>query len=342
MRIVLLGFGVVNQSLARMLIERRQELSDSHGFRPRVVAAVDRGGAAVNAKGLDLAKLLHCKAERKTVAALDSDGSYSMTPLEVIKSVQAEVVVEGTPTDTRSGEPAISHLKAAFMSGKHVVTSNKGPLALALPALSELAEYNKVCLKFSATVGGGTPVLELARFLQWDRIVAVRGILNGTTNYILTEMDEKGVTFDAALSKATEMGYAEANPSADVDGIDSASKLVILANWAMKRRCTLKDVSIRGIRDVTPDDMQKARRAGRTIKLLASIDGGLKVEPTEMQRLDPLCVSGVLNAVTFVSEYAGEETIVGRGAGGVETASAMLRDLLDIRQVLASRMAALG
>lgn len=318
-----------------MLIARRKDLLEQHGFRPRVVAAVDRGGAALSPKGIDLAALLECKARGGTVAAAPGIGHPSMTPTEVIREVEAEVVVEGTPTNIHSGEPAISHIKEAFMARKHVVTSNKGPLALALPSLTELAGYNHVCLRFSATVGGGTPVLEIARFLQGDRIHAIRGILNGTTNYILSEMDERGVPFNEALARAQQLGYAEADPSADIDGVDSAAKLVILANWAMNRRCTLKDVDVTGIRNVTRDEMRRAKDAGRTIKLLATIDGGLRVGPTELDRLNPLAVSGVLNAVTFISEFAGEETVVGRGAGGPETASAIIRDLIDVRRVIA-------
>jgi homoserine dehydrogenase len=327
--------------LARMLIARRKELLEQHGFRPRIVAAVDRGGAALSPKGIDLAALLESKARDGTVAATPGIGHTSMTSTEVIKEVEAEVVVEGTPTDIRDGEPAISHIKAAFLARKHVVTSNKGPLALALPSLTELAGFNHVSLRFSATVGGGTPVLEIARFLQGDRILAIKGILNGTTNYILSEMDQKGVPFNEALARAQQLGYAEADPSADVDGVDSAAKLVILANWAMNRRCTLKDVDVTGIRNVTREEMRRARAAGRTIKLIATIGGGLKVAPTELDRLNPLAVSGVLNAVTFFSEFAGEETVVGKGAGGPETASAIIRDLIDVRRVIAGSSAGL-
>ncbi len=339
MRIVLIGFGVVNQSLARMLISRKEELSELHGLRPRIVAVVDRGGAAIAPKGMDLPSLLKAKSEKGTVAAMAAIGHPSMSPSQVIHEVEAEAVVEGTPTNVRTGEPATTYIKEAFMAHRHVVTSNKGPLALSLPSLSELARFNHVSLRFSATVGGGTPVLEIARFLQGDRIVSIRGILNGTTNYILTEMDQSGASFEEALANAQRLGYAESDPSADVDGIDSAAKLVILANWAMHRKCTLKDVNITGIRAVSARDTTRAKDLGKVIKLVAAIDGGLKVEPTLLLRQDPLAVSGVLNAVSFVSEFAGEETIVGRGAGGPETASAILRDLIEVRRNIAASAA---
>jgi homoserine dehydrogenase len=341
MRIILIGCGVVGQSFARLLIRREAELVRNYGFHPRVVAMVDRGGAAINPRGLNLEKMLALKGKEGTVAASRKYGRLDMSALEVIESVEAEVMVEATPTNIKDGEPGISHIKTAFKTGKHVVTTNKGPLALALPALTELADYNKVHLRFSGTVGAGTPVLELAKkCLLGDRIVSIRGILNGTTNYILTEMDEKHITFPQALGKAQKLGYAETDPSMDIDGIDAACKLVILANWIMNKKVTLKDASIQGIRNVTLQDLEEAAKRNCTIKLIGSISDNLEIKPTEISRHNPLSVGGVLNAVTFVSEFAGEETIIGRGAGGMETASAILRDLLDIRQNLATKLIA--
>ena len=339
MRIILIGYGVVGQSLTNILLRRRSETVKDYGFNPKVVAIVDRGGAAINLKGLNLEKILALKKQKGTLAADHEFGHPKMSPLDVIESVEAEVIVEITPNNVKNGEPGLSHIKAAFKTGKHVVTTNKGPLALALPALTELADYNKVYLRFSGTVGGGTPVLELAKkCLLGDKIVAIRGILNGTTNYILTEMEEKRITFQQALEKAQKLGYAETDPSMDVDGIDPACKVVIMANWIMNKKFTLKDVDVHGIRGVTLQALEKAAKRGNTIKLVGSVDDSPKVAPTEISKHDPLCVSGVLNAVTFVSEFAGEETIIGRGAGGMETASAVLRDLLDIKHNLASKL----
>jgi len=341
MRIILIGCGVVGQSFARILIRREAELVKDYGFHPRVVAMVDRGGAAISPKGLDLEKMLSLKVEKGTVAASLEHGHVAISALDVMESVEAEAMVEATPTNIKDGEPGLSHIKTAFKTGKHVVTTNKGPLALALPALTELADYNKVYLRFSGTVGAGTPVLELAKkCLLGDKIVSIRGILNGTTNYILTEMDEKRITFQQALEKAQKLGYAETDPSMDVDGIDAACKLVIMANWIMNKKVTLRDVNVQGIRNVTLQALEEAAKRNCTIKLVGSINDNLKVKPTEIFRHGPLSVGGVLNAVTFVSEFAGEETIIGRGAGGMETASAILRDLLDIKQNLATRLIA--
>jgi homoserine dehydrogenase len=339
MRIILVGWGVVGQSFAQIVTQRKKELAKKYGFRPRIVAIVDKKGAAINPKGLDLEQMLSLKKEKGTVAASSTYGHPNMTALEAIESVEAEAIVEVTPTNIETAEPGLSYIKAAFRKGKSVVTTNKGPLALALPALTELADYNNVCLRFSGTVGAGTPILEFAKnCLQGDRIVAVRGILNGTTNYILSEMDEKHITFDEALKAAQKLGYAEADPTMDVDGFDAAAKLVIMANWIMNKKVTIKDVKIRGIRDVSAKQIDEAAKKGCTIKLIGSIAENLKVEPTQISKHDPLAVDGALNAVTFVSESAGEQTIIGLGAGGVETASAVLRDLLDIKQNISNKM----
>ncbi len=334
-----MGWGVVGQSFAQIITQRKKELAKKYGFRPRIVAIVDKKGAAINPKGLDLEEMLTLKKDKGTVATSSQYGRPDMTALEAIETVEAETIVEVTPTNIETAEPGLSYIKAAFRTGKHVVTTNKGPLALALPALTELADYNNVCLRFSGTVGAGTPILEFAKnCLQGDKIVSVRGILNGTTNYILTEMDEKHITFDEALKAAQKLGYAEADPTMDVDGYDAAAKLVIMANWIMNKKVTIDDVKIRGIRDVSAQDIADAAEKDCTIKLIGSIEESLKVEPTQISKHDPLAVDGALNAVTFVSESAGEQTIIGLGAGGVETASAVLRDLLDIKQTIANKM----
>jgi len=339
MRIILVGWGVVGQSFAQIITQRKKELAKKYGFRPRIVAIVDKQGAAIDPKGLDRQQMLSLKKEKGTVAASKEFGFMGMSALEIIESVEAEAMVEVSPTNIETAEPGLSYIKTAFKTKKHVVTTNKGPLALALPALTELADYNMVQLRFSGTVGAGTPVLEFAKnCLQGDKIVSVKGILNGTTNYILSEMDEKHITFDQALSEAQKLGFAEADPTMDVDGFDAAAKLVIMANWIMDKKVTIDDVKITGIRGVSAEAIEDASKKGNTIKLIGSIGETLKVEPTEISKHDPLAVDGALNAVTFVSESAGEQTIVGRGAGGIETASAVLRDLLDIKQNIANKI----
>jgi homoserine dehydrogenase len=340
MRIILVGYGVVGKGVTTILARRYSENLKDTGFNPKIVAIADIDGAVINPRGLSPEKLEAIKQRGYPISKDPDFGRPGISALNVIESVEAEVVVEVTPVNIKTGEPALSHITKAFKTGKHVVTTNKGPLALAMPALTELAEYNNVYLRFSGTVGGGTPMLEFAkRCLAGDRILAIRGILNGTTNYILTEMSQNHVTFQDALSNAQKLGYAEREPSMDIDGFDTACKVVILSNWIMNKKITLKDVDITGIRDVTLQALEEASRRNSTFKLIGSIEGDkAKVKPTEIPLTNPLCVSGVLNAITFSTEYASEQTLIGRGAGGIETASAVLRDLLDIRRKLATKL----
>ena len=342
MRIILVGYGVVGKGVTSILSRKYTENVKDNGFNPKIVAIADIDGAVINPRGLSPEKLEAIRKKGYPISADPEFGHKGMPALDVIESVEAEVVVEVTPVNIKNGEPAISHITKAFKTGKHVVTTNKGPLALAMPALTELAEYNNVYLRFSGTVGGGTPMLEFAKkCLAGDKILAIQGILNGTTNYILSEMSQKRVTFQDALANAQKLGYAEREPSMDIDGFDTACKVVILSNWILNKKITLKDVDRTGIREVSLQALDEASKRGNTIKLIGSIDGDkATVKPTEIAKDNPLCVSGVLNAITFFTEFAGEQTLIGKGAGGIETASAVLRDLLDIRHKLATKILA--
>ncbi|MFL6497277.1 MAG: homoserine dehydrogenase [Nitrososphaera sp.] len=331
MRIIIVGFGVVGQSFVKLLLSRSADLYSQQGMKPRVVACLDNSGSAIAPAGLDAQRLLDAKKMRETVGAYEKDGRR-FDALEIMEKVDAEVMLECTPTNLNDGEPATSLITSAMRNGKHVICVNKGPLALAFPSLIELANYNGVMLRFSGTVGGGTPILEFAkRCLKGDRIISFRGILNGTTNYILSKMEE-GWTYGEAIKDAKEKGYAEANASLDVDGFDAAAKLVIMANWIMGMKVTMKDINRSGIANVRLSEVRNALERGNAVKLLAVCDSRrLCVAPTEVAKTDPVCVNGTLNAVSFSSEHSGEQTIIGRGAGGMETASAILRDLIEIR-----------
>jgi homoserine dehydrogenase len=340
MRIILVGYGIVGKGVTTILARKYAERIKDYGFNPKIVAIADIDGAVLNPRGLSPEKLEEIRQRGFPISKDPDFGHPGMPALDVIANVEAEVVVEVTPVNIKNAEPALSHITTAFKTGKHVVTTNKGPLALAMPALTELAEYNNVLFRFSGTVGGGTPMLEFAkRCLVGDKIMGIRGILNGTTNYILTEMSQNRISFQDALSQAQKLGYAEREPSMDIDGFDTACKVVILANWILNKRITLKDVDRTGIRDVSLEMLNEASKRGNTIKLIGSIDGNTaSVKPTEIPKTNPLCVSGVLNAITYQTEFAAEQTLVGRGAGGLETASAVLRDLLDIRHKLATKL----
>ena len=333
MRIILIGYGIVGQSFTKLLLSKLVDLSNLYGMKPRIVACVDNKGSAIDTSGLDIQRLLEIKKNKGTVGEYYSNKTSRLEPLQIIENIDAEIVLELTPTNLTDGEPGLSHITSAMKYGKNVITVNKGPLSVAFSSLIELANYNGIMFKFSGTVGGGTPILEFAkRCLKGDRIVSFKGILNGTTNFILSKMEE-GLTFKNALKDAQIKGYAETVPSLEIDGFDAAAKLVIMANWLMGMKVALEDVNRNGITKVKTQEVTKAIKKGNAIKLIASCENKrLVVKPMEVSKLDPICVNGTLNSVTFSLEYAGNQTIIGRGAGGIETASAVLRDMIEIRE----------
>ncbi|MGI9566816.1 MAG: homoserine dehydrogenase [Nitrosopumilus sp.] len=336
MRIILCGFGVVGQSLVKLFESRSEDLYAEYGLKPRVVGVFDSKGSAFDSTGLEFNKLVEIKKEFGTVKNY-SNAKNSMSGIEMLKNVEADVLIETTASNYKDAEPGMTHITTAMKKGMHVISVNKGPLALAFPSLMELAVYNQVMFKFSGTVGGGTPILDYAKnSLSGERITSFAGILNGTTNYILSNMT-KGLSFDDALKDARNKGYVEADESLDLDGLDAAAKLVILANWIMGMKVTMPDIYCTGIRKVTTDDIKNARKNNCAVKLIASCNKELVVCPKEVPIDDPLCVNGTLNAIAFTSEHSGTQTIIGRGAGGMETASSILRDLLDIRQEIARK-----
>lgn len=334
MRIVLVGFGVVARSFAEIACSQASMLAESYGIRPKIVGIVDSRGAAVSPTGLDIDAALRSKKDKGSLEDL-GPGVYSpgVGALETIRDADCEVVVEATPSELTRGEPGLSHVRAAMKEGRHVICVNKGPLALAMPALMELASHNDVIFKFSGTVGGGTPVLDLAKkCLEGCTIRSIRGILNGTCNYILTKMTSEGVEMKDALAEAQRLGYAEADPTADVGGFDSACKLVITSNYVLGTSLSIRDIDITGITEVTMDDIAAAQKEGKAVKLIGCVGDDARVAPEPVPLTHPLNVSGTFNAITFDTDPAGEITLVGKGAGGRETASSVLRDLIEIRK----------
>jgi homoserine dehydrogenase len=330
MRIILCGFGVVGQSFVKLLESRSEDLYARYGLKPRIVGVFDKNGSAVDPSGLDTSRLIDVKKKYGSVNKY-SDTENNTSGTEIINNLEAEVLIETTESNYKDAEPGMTNIVDAMKRGMHVISVNKGPLALAFPSLMEIAEYNHVLFRFSGTVGGGTPILDFAKnSLRGERIVSFDGILNGTTNYILTNM-ANGMSFNDALDDAKQKGYVEADESLDLDGLDAAAKLVILANWIMGMKVTMPDIKRTGIRKIDNSDIKRATEKNCAIKLIASCNKELTVAPKEIAIIDPLCVSGTLNAISFTSEHSGIQTIIGRGAGGIETASSILRDLIDIR-----------
>jgi len=327
-RITIVGFGYVGAGVAEVIQRKRAEIARKFGLRLKLVGIADLSGVFIDEQGLDEAELLKLRTGEK-----EWERPGNMTSRDLIREVEHEVMVETTPTNIETGQPGLAHITTALESGRHVVTSNKGPLALAYAPLMELATQCKRELKFGATVGGAMPLISMMRKnLAGNEVLSILGILNGTCNYILTRMAEEGLPYEHMLKEAQEIGIAEADPSKDVEGIDTAVKLVILANSVFGLNATYKDVEVAGITAITSDALELADDAGYVIKLIGEVTkaGCLKVRPRLVPKSDPLNVGGTLNVATIRTDLAGDITLIGKGAGPIEAASTILSDILSI------------
>ena len=339
-RLALIGFGNVGQGFAQILHERGEALAQQHGLRLQIVAVSDLlKGSLYNPDGLDAGALLEAV---KTTGKIDSVPApvRGWDALKTIAESNADAVIELSYTDLKTGEPAIAHLRKAISCGKHVVTTNKGPIALKYPELKALADARGVEIGVEGTVMSGTPSLRLgSELLAAAGITRIQGIINGTTNYILSQM-ENGATYSDALAEAQAKGYAEADPTGDVEGIDAAGKVVILANLLMGQALSMADVDRTGITGLTPADITAAKDAGERWKLIGKVervDGEVRasVRPTRLPISHPLAsVGGATNAINFTTDLLGDVTLVGPGAGRLETGYALIGDLLALHRSL--------
>lgn len=331
-KVALAGFGSVGRGLVELLNENCGRLEQRLGFRARVCLIASRTrGTVVAPDGLCLAGVLRTFAE---TGRLGDDAREPFSDL--LERSGAEILVEATPTNLVDGEPGLSHIRCALLRGLHVVTSNKAPIALAYEDLMHLAEKRGVRLLFEGTVQGGTPLLAMAREgLAGCVVEGIQGILNASTNYVLTEM-EKGGSYEEACAGARAAGVLEADPTLDVEGWDAAVKLVILARVLFGADMRVEDVEREGITRVTPEAIRDARARGERIKLLAELkrtDGGLRasVRPASLPLSNPIAaLDGTENIVTLFADPLGPVTLRGSGGGGRETAQGILSDLLSI------------
>jgi homoserine dehydrogenase len=325
-RLSIVGFGVVGQGLFDLDVALVSVANARHGF-------------IYNEHGLDISTLLALAAQRRPLTA-HPDVRHWTDVLEGLRATGGDVLAEATGTNLRDAEPGISHIRCALMQHMHVVTANKGPGALAAGELLTLADAQGVQLRMESTVMAGTPVLStIQEGLAGAQVRSIRGILNGTTNYILSAMAQ-GRDYAEVLAEAQAQGYAEADPTADVEGYDVVAKTLILS--ALVFGCPLKpdQVMRRGITGITLADIQQAHAAGKRIKLVASLDAGddslnpsvqARVEPLALPESDPLAhVDGVMNAITLTTDTLSDVTITGPGAGRLQTGQGLLADLIAV------------
>ena len=334
--IALTGCGTVGKALLELLHEKREMLKNRFHFEYNISLISARSkGILLNPAGLDLDGVLSALHEKNSLSEFpQSSGSFS----ELLTESEANILVEATPTNLKTAEPALAHITTALNQNIHVVTVNKGPIALNFNALQALAEAHHVQLRYEGTVMSGTPLIELAQHgLAGAAINRIEGILNGTTNYMLTRM-ENGASYEEALIEAQELGYAETDPSGDVDGWDAAVKVSILAKALFGVDLPIDQVDRTGISGISSEDIQAANKKGERIRLIAAIENHGdairgSVQPLSLPLTHPLSqVQGVMNAACLTTDTLGPVTLIGAGAGGRETAQALLADILNIAQ----------
>ncbi|MFO7838605.1 MAG: homoserine dehydrogenase [Desulfosalsimonadaceae bacterium] len=318
----ILGLGTVGTGVARLLTENKDLIARRLGAELVIRRAADLD--IEKDRGLNLA-----------------GGVLSTRASDVTEDPEVDIVIEligGKST-------ALDLIHAAIAGGKHVVTANKALLAETGVSLFEKASAAGVTIAFEPSAGGCMPIVKTLReSLAGNRIYSICGILNGTCNYILTKITEEGATFADALAKAQELGYAEADPGLDVDGIDTAHKLALLSALAYGMDCSFSDIYMEGISGITPMDIEFAAQCGYRIKLLAITKYDeendtveLRVHPTMIPEKNQLSkVDGTLNAVTITGDAVGEMMLYGHGAGMMPTASAVASDIIDIARSLIS------
>ncbi len=335
-KIASIGFGTVGQGFVELLNGKKDYLSKKYGISFSVVAISDPiKGSIYDPEGLDLNKVFLLLKEKGSLQDYPCTNK-GWDSVKTIEESNADVIVEATPTNLKDGNPGLTHIRKALSLKKHVISTNKGPVALAYSKLKQLAKENGVSFRFEGTVLSGTPALNLSlESLAGAHVQEIRGILNGTTNFILTEMS-KGKAYEEALKIAQQLGYAETDPTADVEGWDAVAKTVILSNVVMGGEIRVEDVKREGITNIGKSDIDKAKERGKVIKLIASIakENGIinaKVSPEEIDGGELLAnVNGVLNALVFKTDTLGEVSIIGPGAGRKETGFSLLTDFIHI------------
>jgi homoserine dehydrogenase len=344
-RLAIVGFGAVGRWLATAIWRRRAWLEAECGVAVSIVSVATRGGGFVHyGDGFDIPRLLAIAEGGRPLAEYPGARQWG-SALDGLAQSESDVLAEASNTNPRVSEPALSHIRLAIDRGMHVITSSKGACAAAAIEMAALARKRGVAFRMESTVMSGTPVLSTLRDgLAGARVVAIRGILNGTANYILTQM-AGGLDYAVALADAQAKGFAEPDPADDIDGHDVVAKLRILAAVAFGRPLDAGEVVRSGIGGVTLDAVQQSVRDGCRTKHVAKLRahpklGGepcieARVEPLSLSLADPLSrINGVMNAVVVETDTVREVTIVGPGAGPEQAGQGMFADLVSVARLV--------
>ena len=337
-RIILCGCGGVGREFLQLLADRGTELQQRYGLQLQLAAVVDLHGAAVAPADdcLPVVELVDFVRQGNEVQDFPVYGRLNLTGVEVINQLGGDALVEATPTNLIDGGCGKDHIHAAIDKGMEIVSANKGPFVLYYQEIYAKARAMGCGLHISAATAAALPTLDIGLIsLAGTRVHRAEGILNGTTNYILSEMRNNNTGYNEALKAAQQLGIAETDPSYDVEGKDTANKVVLIANRVFDKRFTLADITVRGITSVTPADIAAATSSGKVIKLIgsATMAAGevvLSVAPKAIDLTHPLAlVNGSEKAITYTTDTMGTITVMGGKSSPVGAAAALLKDLLN-------------
>ena len=336
-RFLLIGAGNVGRRFLDLVARKEKVLRERLGLRLTLIGVADSSGVAANPEGLDVEWILALKTGGRGVAEVPDWGQPGVAALDMVRGVPADLLIDASPANMLDGQPGLGCIELALSQGSDVVTANKAPLVLAFPRLNELAHAHQGRLRFDATVAGGLPAVNLGRRdLAAADVQRIDGILNLTTNYILTRMAAEGLSYEAALAEAQEAGHAETDPTLDVEGWDAANKLVILAHSVLGFPATLDDVEVEGIGNVSPETLRQAAADGQRIKPLAVAERSgrgyrLYVRPVALDAGHPLASLGPKQmGIVYHTDISGVITAAIVEETPQPTASAVLRDVVEL------------
>lgn len=338
MKLAIIGYGGVGKALIRLLKDKK-ELLAREGLEIQVNYILDYYGGIACPQGIDLQALIDFTAVEKDITKFPGGGA-DITVDTAVERGDIDLAVIMTPTNKETGEPGLSFIRKLLSAGIHAVTSDKGPVLIAYKELNQIAKEKGVQLCIGCTTGGALPSINGGMMdMAGAAIQSIEGVLNGTTNFILKEMEDTGVSYGEALKKAQECGIAETNPTLDVEGWDTATKLLILTNVHMGLEKTLADVAVEGITQLTAAEVSEAAAEGKKYKLVgkteATESGGVTMS-VKLEKLGPdhllYGVEGKNKAVRYTCDSLGDLVVIGGASGVTPAAASVLRDIVNIHR----------
>ncbi len=344
-KICLSGLGNVGRHFIKLLIERREMLQGKYGLDIELIAISCSDGGLVSTSPIDLNAIYDYSRQQPWALSFPGIGRDGLEGWQIIENSQADILVEATPTDLQTGEPGLTNFKTAIASGMDIVTLTKGALVKDFSGLINLSKSKGLVIKFSGATAAALPTIDMAEYcLAGSTINSIKGILNGTTNFILTRMSQEKVSYDSALKEAQELGIAEPKPDLDVQGWDTAAKIVILSNAIYGTTLSMTDIPVSGIERIDPGVLEKASSEGQVVKLIgeSSIiaesrgkhDQGkvnVSVAPVTIDAEHVLAaVDGTAKAIHFETDTLGELTVIGGKSSPRAAAAAALKDLINL------------